>query len=731
MKTYANVIINSEALDMDRAFTYEVPEDLILNINIGQWIKVPFGIKNHAMDAFVLSITNEEIKGIRIKKIKSIEKIEPILTKEDLKVVNFIRENYLCKYIDAIRLLIPQKMLSGAKNKYKMVISTNNLNYDVSIEKKYGDILNFIKENDGKYTKTELTKDFKVSIYKLNKLIKEDYLKVEEEIVTRYNKREYMAYEKHILTKEQSDALNGIKNTSKNVVLLKGVTGSGKTEIYMRLVEETLNEGKSAIILVPEISLTPQMIERFKGRFGCDVAVFHSKLSDGERYDEWYRLKEGRAKLAIGARSALFLPLQNLGLIIIDEEHENTYKSEQNPKYHTREVAEFISNIKGCKVILGSATPAIETFYRATIDEIGLVELNNRIDNKAMPSMEIIDMRDEINSGNISMFSRKLFFEIKESLKKGEQVILFLNRRGFSSFVSCRSCGYVFKCHKCDISMTYHKNGYLTCHYCGASKIQEKTCPKCKSKYVKHFGAGTERVEKEVKKYFKDAKVLRMDIDTVKNKDSLEFIYNSFKEGKADILIGTQMISKGLDFKNVTLVGVLAADISINIPDYRAQERTFQIVTQVAGRAGRGDKEGKVIVQTYNPDNYSLFYAKNYDYEGFYREEFTARGLMYYPPFGKMLLINCISKDEEKLINFIKDLGYNLKGISEEYNIDMLGPVPCIISKINENYRWQILFKGNFDLEFCKKIKDKTYDLNKNIYNEVKVSIDINPNNLS
>lgn len=732
LKKYAEIIINSDALDIDKPFTYEIPEELKSEIKIGQWVKVPFGVRNSLVDGFILSIKEEEIKGIRIKKIKAIGAAESLLSENDLKLIHFIRESYLCKYIDAIKLLIPQGILKGTKNKYKMVVAIGDKFIDSDILNKYEDIISFIKNNNGKFNKSELVNLYKFSVYKINKLVKEGYLKIEEEIVYRYNDKKYTEYKERELTEDQIKVLKKIKDSNKKISLLKGVTGSGKTEIYMNLVSEAISKEKSAIILVPEISLTPQMIERFKGRFGREVAVFHSKLSDGERYDEWYRVKECKAKVIIGARSALFLPVSNLGVIIIDEEHENTYKSEQNPRYVTREIAEFLSEIKECKVILGSATPSIETYYRAIIGEIELLELNNRVDNKPMPIMDIVDMRDELNSGNISMFSRKLFIEMKEALYRKEQIILFLNRRGFSTFVSCRSCGYVFKCHKCDISMTYHKNGYLICHYCGYTERQQKICPKCKSKYVKHFGAGTERVEEEVKKYFKDARVLRMDVDTTRTKNSHEDIYNLFKNKKGDILIGTQMISKGLDFENVTLVGILAADMSINIPDYRSAERTFQIVTQVAGRAGRGTKEGKVIVQTYNPDHYSLNYAKNYDYEGFYDEEFTSRGLMYYPPFGKILLVNASSKNEKMLIDFMILLKDNFEEIKNEYNnVEMLGPVPCIISKIKDNYRWQILFKGELSLDFCKKIKDKLYQLNKNVYNEVKATIDINPNNLT
>lgn len=733
MKIYADIIVNSDALDIDRTFTYEVPENLKKLVEIGQLVKVPFGIKNNITYGFIINIIEkEQIAGIRIKKIKSIFLQDPILTADDFKLIKFLRENYLCKYIDAIRIMIPHGVLRGVKPKNKKVIVFVKDILDYKKNQRYKDVLEFVKSNSRKFTKAELTKEYSLSLYKINKLIEEGYIEVEEEKVNRYNSKAYDNFDEKPLTEEQFLALKKIKSTDKNIILLKGVTGSGKTEIYMRLVDEGLKSGKSSIILVPEISLTPQMIERFKGRFGNEVALFHSKLSDGERFDEWYRVKEGKAKVIIGARSAVFLPANNIGFIIVDEEHENTYKSEQNPKYQTKEVAEFISKLKGCKVILGSATPSIENYYRAISGEIELVELKNRVDSKDMPKMEIVDMRRELKSGNISLFSSKLYNEIKEALDRKEQIILFLNRRGFSTFVSCRSCGYVFKCPNCDISMTYHKNGFLVCHYCGKVEKQPKLCPKCQSKYVKFFGAGTQRVEEEVLKYFKNVKVLRMDAETTKNKNSHELIYNSFKNGEADILIGTQMISKGLDFENVTLVGVLAADISINVPDFRAAERTFQIITQVSGRAGRGNKEGKVIIQTYTPEHYSLLYARNYDYEGFYNEEFAIRGLMSYPPFGKILLVNGISKDEGKLKAFMNSISMEFRNIKKEYeNIEMLGPVPCIITKIKENYRWQILFKGDISIEFCKKIKDRLYDLNKNVYNEIRVTIDINPNNLA
>lgn len=732
MKLYAEVIINSEALEIDRPFTYKVPEEFNNEIKIGQIVKVPFGKGNKTSEGFILNLKNDDNIKFKTKNIAAILVKDPVIDEDDINLIEFLREKTLCKYIDAFRLLIPVGIMKGAKAKKKKVIVLKN--EDLSNIKNpdgYKKIIEFFKTNSGKYTKSELINEHSISQYKLNKLIENEVLSIEEESVFRYNDRVYNKDSAKTLTIEQENIIREYINSDDKMFLLKGVTGSGKTEVYMKLVERVLLEEKSAIILVPEIALTPQMIERFKGRFGVNVALFHSKLSDGERFDEWFRVKEGKSKVIVGARSAIFLPAKNLGLIIIDEEHENTYKSEQNPKYQTKEVAEYLSELKGCKVILGSATPSIETYYRALTGEMKLLELNSRVDNKAMPPMKVIDMRNELKGGNKSLFSRELFIAIQERLKRKEQIILFLNRRGFSTFVSCRSCGYVFKCDECDISMTYHKNGLLICHYCGKTKREPRECPKCHSKYVKFFGAGTQRVEEEVKKYFNNAGILRMDVDTTRDKHSYERIYNTFKNGEADILIGTQMVSKGLDFKNVTLVGILAADMSINIPDYRAAERTFQIITQVAGRAGRGDKQGEVLIQTYTPQHYSLQYAVNYDYEGFYEKEFTVRAMMKYPPFGKLLLINGTSKKEDLLKNFMHKITMMIKPLVENcLDIEILGPIPCMISKVKENYRWQIVIKGEFDSYFSKNIKEILYDENKNVYNDIRISMDINPNNL-
>ena len=730
---FAEIIINSDALQIDKPFTYKVKEEYNDIIQVGHRVLVPFGMGNKKVEGFVIGLKcelNSDIK--RIKQIIDILDEEPILSRDDLKLIDFMRESYLCKYIDAIRTIIPVGLLSGLKDKKKKVIVLKKeLEGKLNEKENYINIMETIRNNNGVFTKSEIINEYKFSTYSINKLIEEGFLEVEEKASYRYNTRIYCGDERKILNDEQKFAFDKILNSKVKGYLLKGVTGSGKTEVYMNLVEEVLNNGKSAIVLVPEISLTPQMIERFKCRFGMDVALYHSKLSMGERFDEWYRLKRGDARLVIGARSALFLPLKDLGLIIVDEEHENTYKSDNNPKYDTKEIVEFLSEIKGCKYILGSATPSISSYYKSLKGEIELIEIKNRVDNIQLPEMNVVDMREELKAGNTSLISRKLEGEIIETLNRKEQIILFLNRRGFSTFVSCRSCGYVFKCPDCDTSMTYHKNGYLICHYCGRAEKEVKICPKCNSKYVKFFGAGTERVETEIKKKFPKAKILRMDIDTTKSKGSHEKIYNAFKDEEADILIGTQMIAKGLDFKNVTLVGVLAADISLNIPDYRSGERTFQIITQVAGRAGRGDKAGRVIVQSYTPSNRILQYALDNNYEGLYQEEIQLRKIMNNPPFTDVFVINAMSKDEEILKAFMKDAKSEMENILLNSELVILGPVPCIINKIKENYRWQIIIKGKINKDLRSKIKDRLYQLYKNVYNEIRVNIDMNPNNMS
>ena len=730
MEKFAEVIVNSEAVTIDKPFTYKIKEDLVHNIKVGHRVLIPFGNGNKKIEGFVLKILdNVENKSIRYKSIYNVCDNEPLLSEDSLKLIKFLREKYLCKYIDAIRVMIPPKIMSGNKEKTKQVIVFKKYIEELSEPQKKA--LEIIEEKSGGFTKAEWNKIFNISTYMINKLIELGCASSEEVRVGRENLREFKPYPPKSLNEEQIRAYDTILESDKNIFLLKGVTGSGKTEVYMNLVSYMLLFEKSSLILVPEIALTPQMIERFKGRFGKDVAVFHSRLSDGERYDEWYRVKNDQVKVVIGARSAIFLPFNDLGLIVVDEEHESSYKSDMNPKYNTIEVCEYLSLLKNCKVVLGSATPSVVSFYKALKGNYELIELKNRVNNGELPNVSIVDMREELRANNKTMFSRDLYLKIKDRLEKKEQIILFLNRRGFSSFVSCRSCGFVFKCNNCDISMTYHNNGYLVCHYCGNTARMPKVCPKCGSNYVKHFGVGTEKLEEAVHHYFPEAKVLRMDVDTTRKKNSHEEIYNSFKSKEADILIGTQMIAKGLDFPDVTLVGVMAADMSLNLPDYKSSEKTFQLITQVSGRAGRGDKKGDVIIQSYSPEHYALTCARDNNYEEFFKREINVRKLMAYPPFDDLFLINLSAKGEIKVKIFAKKLEMYLRNILKEYdNIFIYEACPCSISKIKNVYRWQILIKGKLDLEVCGKIKKGVYELSKDVYNEIKIGLDINPNSL-
>jgi primosomal protein N' (replication factor Y) (superfamily II helicase) len=730
---YAGIIVNNEAIQVDRIFTYEIPDSLKEELKIGYRVKVPFGKGNSVVDGFVLSLYDEyDGDASRMKKIRAICDDFPVLRTSDILLIEYMRNKYLCSYIDGIRTIIPTGLTKGVKVKTSEVIFIGKELSKPYDKEKYSQIFKIVAANNGVYNRSELSRNFDISLSSINTLLKHGFLCMGEVAVDRYDRRIFRKYEEKTLNAEQEKAVAEVINGEDKTYLLHGVTGSGKTEIYMHLVSKMLQQGKEAIVLVPEISLTPQMVERFKGRFGRDIAVFHSKLSEGERYDEWLRIKRGKVKIAIGARSAIFLPFSNLGIIVIDEEHESSYKSESNPKYDARDIAQFKQANHHCKIILGSATPSVETYFKCHQKDIRLIEIRNRADNSLMPSVEIVDMREELANNNKSIFSRKLYHNIRGALLKREQIILFLNRRGFSTFVSCRKCGFVFKCGNCDISMTYHIDGdYLSCHYCGNKSRARNTCPKCGSNYVKYFGVGTEKIETEIKKLFPEARVIRMDFDTTRRKNSYEDIYNSFKEGLADILIGTQMVAKGLDFPNVTLVGVLAADLSLNLPDYKSSERTFQLLTQVSGRAGRGKKPGNVIIQTYSPEHYSITHSVEGDYRGFYDREISIRSDMYYPPFSKILCINLSSKNESLLIKNIQNIGIKLKDyIKNSDKIDMLGPCPCSISKIKEMYRWQILLKGDVELQLAQEVKFIIYDMLKEVYSDIKVSMDTNPNSL-
>lgn len=549
-----------------------------------------------------------------------------------------------------------------------------------------------------------------------------------------YRVRSFKKSEKLTPTAEQKKAIDAIEasiDKGGETYLLHGVTGSGKTEVFLQAIEHALKRGKGAIMLVPEISLTPQMVSRFISRFSDRVAVFHSGLSLGERYDQWKRIQDGEADIVIGARSAVFAPLKSIGIIIMDEEHSDTYKSEMSPRYHAREVAIRRAERCGATVVLASATPSVESCYKAETGEYALLEMTQRYNKNKMPEISIVDMRSELAKGNKSMLSGELYKRIAENIEKGEQTILFLNRRGFSTFVSCRTCGYVPQCPNCSISLTYHKyDNELRCHYCGYSHPNYVTCPECGSKYIRYFGGGTQKVEEEIKKLFPTASVLRMDMDTTGRKQSHEKILRRFEKERIDILIGTQMVAKGLDFANVTLVGVISADTMLHINDFRSGERTFAMLEQVSGRAGRGDKTGRAIIQTYTPEHEAISLVKTHDYKAFYKDEIAERRLMWYPPFCKIISVQIQSDDEETAKTaarqFVASVG-DIKSLPQK--IQVLGPIPAYISKLKNKYRWQIVFKCEDDNELGKILYEAEMECRRDKrYSGVLVVIDKSPN---
>ena len=612
----------------------------------------------------------------------------------------------------------------------------------INLGAKQKEIVNFLKNND-RVEINDLIDILKVSKQSILSLQNKNLIDIKLEDYYRNPENAYTLEQKEIyLNEEQKNACNKVISEmfdqNKKPYMLHGVTGSGKTEVYMEIIDYALSQGLDSIVLVPEIALTPQTITRFKNRFGDIVGVFHSQLSEGQKHDVYKAIKSGNIRILIGARSALFAPFNSLGVIIIDEFHETSYKSEKNPKFSAIEVAKFIANKNNISLVLGSATPSIDEYYKAKNGEYNLIEIKQRANKNPLPKIEVVDMKEELNKGNKSIFSFKLQDEIKQAIKNNNQVILFLNRRGYASFVSCRSCGYVFQCENCDISLTYHKGKNIgRCHYCGYEREIPKECPECSSIYVKPFGVGTQKIEEELKVIFPELKVLRMDKDTTSKKGSLEEILNKFKNKEADILIGTQMLSKGLDFDNVTLVGILSADMILNFPDFKSFETTFQLITQVSGRAGRTDKEGKVVLQTYDTDHYSIRRAINYDFEGFYEDEIKIRKAFGYAPFNNMISV-VVSGENENLVkkniqNMYDSIIYLLKGRGITDFEFILGPNPCSISKINQNYRWQILFKDdNIEINLLKGIIKYICITKRDVVfsKEINISIDINPNSV-
>ena len=752
----AEIIINSNVKNLNKVFDYIIPAEYQEKAAIGSRVLVPFGNKKELEEGFIVAIkeTSEYIN-----KLKEIAKVEDklYLSEEKITLAKWMAKRYFCNISDCIKLMLPPgtttKIMSNRvndkmQNFVYLAKDAEEVEEDIEAKKIKSDkqirALKFLIDNaNNGISSVDLQMFADVTLSVLKTLEKNGYIEIIEKEVER-NPFIHKVVEKSqnlVLTEEQQEAFEKvnacIQFNEYDEFLLFGVTGSGKTEIYIRLIEEALKLGKSSIMLVPEISLTPQTVDRFLSRFGEErIAVLHSKLSTGERYDQWKKIEREDAKIVIGARSAIFAPVQNLGLIIIDEEHDDSYKSEMSPRYNAKEVATYLSKENNVPLVYGSATPDMNTYHRALNEEIRLLELTKRANKSELPEVEIVDLRQELARGNKTMISGKLYEAIENNLKEKKQTILFLNRRGFSTFIMCRDCGYTAKCKNCNITLTYHlKENKLKCHYCGYETKALTTCPECESKNIRYFGTGTQKLEEQIKQLFPQASTIRMDVDTVTKKNSHEDILNQFKNEGIDILIGTQMIVKGHHFPNVTLVGVIAADSSLNIDDYRAHERTFQILTQVAGRAGRGEEKGKVIIQTYNPDAFCIQYAQKQDYKIFFDTEIHLRKQLRYPPFCDIILIGVSSKSDKEIENISSKIYEDLKLKIQKQNLQILlyKPVPAPIDKIKNKFRWRIIVKCKIDENIIKQMNEtieKVNNQNKNSKNDTRIIVDVNPTNM-
>lgn len=707
----AEVIVDVAHSEIDRVFDYSFTDE---NVKIGCRVEVPFGYGTK--EGFVIDI--KQTTDVPAGKLKSVKKVLddfPVTNDECLELAKFVKNNYHVPFAAALRLFIPSE-LRGGRVKERFVsfirLSGNFTKEEILSSLRKGStaqegIINRLSEENF-CKKSILSEEFGAAA--ITALKQKGFIEEYQEKAGRTPYKELSGFSKNVtLSDEQTAAIKSITETSKIVTLLFGVTGSGKTEVYLRLINETLKKGRTAIMLVPEIALTPQMLGQLRARFEGSVSILHSGLSAGERYDEWLRLKTGEARIAIGARSAIFAPLSNVGLIIVDEEHDSSYEAETSPRYKTVEIAVKRAEIDGAKVVLGSATPSIESYDNALSGKYNLAVMKNRINGKNLPEFIVADMRKEIRRGNAGIFSADLKDGLKECLEKGEQAIIFYNRRGYSRQVICRDCGYVAKCENCDISLNYHKDyNLLKCHYCGATYKMLTACPECGSINLSYSGAGTQKIVSELQNLFPTARILRMDNDTTKTKDGHFRILKDFSDRKADFLVGTQMVAKGHDFPAVTLVGILDADMSLYFSDYRSGERTFQLITQVAGRSGRADKKGKVVLQTYNPDNAVLTSAIHYDYNGFFERENAVRKATGFPPYALIVRIMIESENDENALDSLKNIFVKVSEIYDKYRDNFLffNKMKSPVKRIKNKFRYQILMRlaGN-----VKPVRDEIY----------------------
>lgn len=733
---YAEVAVDLTGDLPDKLFHYRIPSSLKEEAVPGRRVVVSFGSRR--IKGYIFRLLQKSDVPV-VKDILDVLDDHALLNQEFIELAFWLSQRYYCRLIEGIRCLVPPGLdrIKGRKIIFVRSIITIDqvlIKEVASRAPKQAKILEYFANSSQLIVLAELLKITGTTASQVHALVGKGYLElVKAREKPDWEKSETFINIPPVLTAEQLNVLGEINDAlllkKQRTILLHGVTGSGKTEVYLQAVETSLKIGLGALILVPEIALTPQMVSIFSQRFGKRLAVLHSRLSQGERYRQWWRVKAGDVSVVLGARSAIFAPLSQLGILILDEEHENSYKQDEAPRYHTRDVALWRARFHQAVVLLGSATPSLESYTAARRGDYNLLRLSRRINDKSLPSVKVVDMRKELKSGNKTIFSRSLYRELKESLKRGEQAILFLNRRGFASFILCRECGYVLKCSHCSVSLTYHADlDSLLCHYCAYRQSLPDTCPDCRSRYIRTFGIGTQKVAEIFKHYFPGVRSLRMDTDSTTKRNSHEQILTDFEQGKASVLIGTQMIAKGLDIPKVTLVGVISADTSLHLPDFRAGERTFQLIAQVAGRTGRGRQGGKVIVQTYHPEHYSIRAAKTHDYASFYEEEIKRRRSLDYPPFTELLRFLLFSDEEKPVREAADKLKRSLQGLVTDGEAELLGPGPAPIVKLKDTYRYQLLLKGKNLTEHEKHIREAVSVCKKSFRKiAVRLVLDFNP----